>query len=134
MDLFDFMFPEQAEASHLRSISRHLRTQNISASGTRSRLEATNNSVESLREDVRFLNMVVMAIIKRLTENETMNMADISDILEQIDHLDGVQDDGLDINAMRAVLGAIKQSPSNQPENNDQEGLPQIQVDRYRRR
>ena len=134
MDLFDFMFPEQAEASHLRNISRHLRTQSIASSGTRSRIEETNNSVESLQEDVRFLNMVVMAIIKRLTENETMNMADISDILDQIDGLDGVQDGGLDINAMRAVLGAVKQAPSAQAEKNNQEGLPQIDVGRYRRR
>ncbi|HAY80713.1 MAG TPA: hypothetical protein DCY79_12975, partial [Planctomycetaceae bacterium] len=108
MDLFDFMFPEQAEASHLRSISRSLRTQTVAASGTRARIEQTQSSVEGLREDVHFLNMVVMAIIKRLTEKETMNMADISDILEQIDHLDGVQDGGLDINSMRAVLGAVK--------------------------
>ena len=134
MDLFDFMFPEQAEASHLRSISRSLRTQTVASSGTRARIEQTQSSVEGLREDVHFLNMVVMAIIKRLTEKETMNMADISDILEQIDHLDGVQDGGLDINSMRAVLGAVKTSAPADSGRGAEDELPRINVGRYRSR
>jgi hypothetical protein len=134
VDLFDFMFPEQAEASHLRSISRSLRTQTVAASGTRARIEQTQSSVEGLREDVHFLNMVVMAIIKRLTEKETMNMADISDILEQIDHLDGVQDGGLDINSMRAVLGAVKTSAPADSGRGAEDELPRINVGRYRSR
>ena len=89
--------------------------------------------MEDLRDDVRFLSMVIMAIVKRLSENETMNVADMSDILDQIDRLDGVVDGGLEPNVLRAMLGAVKASAPSARESAS-EGLPEINVGRYRRR
>ena len=94
MDMFDFFFPEQAEATHLRRISNRLSHSQISSRAAADTARRAADEVEDLRSDVAFLTLVMTAILKRLAENETMSLADVSDLLNEIDGLDGLPDGG----------------------------------------
>ncbi len=108
MDFFDFFFPEQAQATHLRNIAR---SSNLSTR-TSSRVSGQLSDLTELREDMKFLTLVVAAIIKRLSENETMNLSDLQDLLDEIDQLDGVVDGNLEPGVLRGILGILKEDES----------------------
>ncbi len=134
MDLFDFFFPEQAEAAHLRRISSNLSRGQHSTRAAADTARRAVDEVLDLRSDVAFLTLVITAILKRLAENETMSLADVSDLLNEIDALDGLPDGGLNPGVLRGMLGVLKESPPQEPESS----LEQIKIDtrpvRYRRR
>ena len=114
--MFDFFFPEQAQAMHLRRIAGR------SSFGRASRrlpdrlpagdAQQTTDQVSELRDDVNFLTLVLASILRRLSETETMSLADVSDLLGEIDGLDGVADGGLDPGVLRGLLGVVKQGLS----------------------
>lgn len=108
MDFFDFFFPEQAQATHLRNIAR---SSNLSTR-TSSRVSGQLSDLTELREDMKFLTLVVAAIIKRLSETETMNLSDLQDLLDEIDQLDGVVDGNLEPGVLRGILGILKEDES----------------------
>jgi hypothetical protein len=134
MDMFDFFFPEQAEAAHLRRISRNLSRSQYSAHAAADTARRIADDVADLRNDVAFLTLVLTAVLKRLTENETMSLADVSDLLREIDGLDGLPDGGLNPGVLRGMLGVLKESPPQEPE----PSLEEFKIDtgpiRYRRR
>ena len=108
MDFFDFFFPEQAQATHLRDLAR---SSNLSRR-TSSRVSGQLSDLTELREDMKFLTLVVAAIIKRLSETETMNLSDLQDLLDEIDQLDGVVDGNLEPGVLIGILGMLKEDES----------------------
>jgi hypothetical protein len=134
MDLFDFFFPEQAEAAHLRRISRNLSHSQYSTRAAADTARQAADDVADLRSDVAFLTLVITAILKRLAEKETMSLADVSDLLADIDGLDGLSDGGLNPGVLRGMLGVLKEGAPQEAES----GPEQFKVDtgpiRYRRR
>jgi hypothetical protein len=134
VDLFDFFFPEQAEAAHLRRISSNLsRSQSSTRAAADTARRAADDVVE-LRSDVAFLALVLAAILKRLAENETMSLADVSDLLDEIDGLDGLPDGGLNPGVLRGMLGVLKESPPREPESSPEQFKIDTGPTRYRRR
>jgi hypothetical protein len=107
MDLFDFFFPAQAQARHLREIAE---TQQRESSR---RPEATRhaNELSALRDDVKFLTLVLTTILKRLAQTDTMNLDDVRVLLDEIDELDGFPDGGLEPSVLRKLLGVLKKDP-----------------------
>ncbi len=130
MDFFDFFFPEQAQAAHLRKIAHQRRA----LSSTPQPTLPSSQETTDLRADVKFLTLVVTAILKRLAETETMSLDDVRDLLDEIDGLDGLGDGGLDPGVLRGLLGVLKQTSSD----DDNEELPNIEelprVKTHRRR
>ena len=137
MDMLDFFFPEQAQASHLRNISRTM-TSSAAASSSASAFARRNESgLDELRSDVQFLTLVIAAILKRLAEQETMSLGDVSDLLGEIDGLDGFSDGGLQPDVLRGILGAIRQEPVRSPGDRAEINLADINIvttPRYRNR
>jgi hypothetical protein len=125
MDLFDFFFPEQAQAQHLRTIAHR-----VAAPSSAPR---QSDEAAALRADVKFLTLVLCVILKRLTETKTMSLADLKDLVDEVDALDGARDGGLEPGVLRGLLGVLKQDvPAAEP------GGPKIEIktspyDRYRR-
>ena len=103
MDLYDFFFPEQAQATHLRKIARHLSPRALEF--PMSSPEPSSDS--SLRQDLNFLTLVLTAILKRLDETKTLSVGDVRDLLNEVDSMDGVTDTGLPPNMLRGLLGAV---------------------------
>lgn len=128
MDLFDFFFPEQAQATHLRAIARKgsLTSQRIVRSDESSEIEA-------LQEDVNFLTLVIAALLRRFAETETASLADVQDLLDEIDALDGVADGGLDPRVLRGLLGVLKESKNQQTDRGGDE-FKIVTTPRFRKR
>ena len=99
MDLFDFFFPEQAQASHLRKIANNRRQTKPVNAGT--------DKIDSLQRDVNFLALVLTSVLKRLDETKTLSLGDVQDILNDVDTMDGIADNGLDPKMLRGLLGAL---------------------------
>ncbi|MDP6719790.1 MAG: hypothetical protein QGF59_14105 [Pirellulaceae bacterium] len=132
MDMFDFFFPEQAEAAHLRQISRTLASSRRTSGTAAATARRNESELDDLRTDVRFLSLVIAAILKRLAEQETMSLGDVSDLLSDIDGLDGLPDGGLEPGVLRGILGVIKQEPTQPQEESDAINI--VTTPRYRRR
>jgi hypothetical protein len=128
VDLFDFFFPEQAQATHLRAIARKgsLTSQRIVRSDESSEIEA-------LQEDVNFLTLVIAALLRRFAETETASLADVQDLLDEIDALDGVADGGLDPRVLRGLLGVLKESNDQQADRGGDE-FKIVTTPRFRKR
>jgi len=137
MDMLDYFFPEQSQAAHLRKISRSMASSASSSSSAAAYAQRNAGELSDLRSDVRFLTLVIAAILKRLAEQETMSLGDVSDLLGEIDGLDGVADSGLQPDILRGILGAIRQEPVRQQDAPEEINLAEINIvttPRYRNR
>jgi hypothetical protein len=134
MDLFDFFFPEQAEAAHLRRISSNLSRSQHSTRAAANTAQRAADDVAELRSDVAFLTLVLAAILKRLAENETMSLADVSDLLKEMDGLDGVPDGGLNPGVLRGMLGVLRETTVQEPDADSDGFNIDTRPTRYRRR
>ena len=127
MDLFDFFFPDQAQAHHLRRIASR-REKPVS---TRSQIQPSAE-IQSLREDVNFLVLVIAAILKRSNETEDASLGDVQDIIDEIDALDGVADGGLDPKVLRGLLGVLKAVDDEEVDSENEFNI--VTTPRYRKR
>lgn len=105
MDLFDFFYPEQAQAAHLRKIAAAQRMALSSSSST----SRQGNEIAALKSDVHFLTLVLATLLKRLAETQTMSLADVRDLLDEVDGMDGMANGGLEPGVLRGLLGLLKQ-------------------------
>ena len=124
LDLFDFFFPEQAQASHLRKIANNRRQTKPVNAGT--------DKIDSLQRDVNFLALVLTSVLKRLDETKTLSLGDVQDILNDVDIMDGIADNGLDPKMLRGLLGALDPETSENSSNENDEFKIET-TPRYRR-
>lgn len=98
MSLFDFFFPEQAQASHLRKLTEQNR-----ASRTRSHRTSTElkSRVDALEDDLGYVTLILGSILDALDKNGVVTRADLKVTLDGLDAIDGVKDGKLDINVLR---------------------------------
>jgi hypothetical protein len=101
MSLFDFFFPEQAQASHLRRMAdQGYRSRRESARARResSRLESR---VDELEDDLGYVTLVLGGLLQALDEKGTLARKDVRAAISELDSLDGVPDGKLDINILK---------------------------------
>jgi hypothetical protein len=96
MSLYDFFFPDAAQAEHLRKIAGEAEQANrIRAHGAVS-LEQQNQQlyekVARLERDVGALALVVASILKRLDEKGQVTRDEVKDTIQKLDLLDKVRD------------------------------------------
>jgi len=124
MDLFDFFFPEESQATSLRRIADKFTLPQKSDDGSA--------QIKSLRGDVNFLTLVLTSILKRLDETQILSLGDVQDILGDADTMDGVADNGLDPRLLRGLLGALDPEVANNlPDDRDEFKI--VTTPRYRR-
>ena len=128
MDMYDFFFPEQAQASHLRRIAR---AQSSAARAPNRSLRLEEEFAE-LRSDVQFLTLVIATMLKRMNETQTMSLDDVQDLIDEIDGLDGVPDGGLAPGVLRGLLGVLRQDPPADAASNEFQAIAD-RHQRYRR-
>ncbi|MBM80779.1 MAG: hypothetical protein CMJ78_09315 [Planctomycetaceae bacterium] len=117
MDLIDFFYPQQAQAHHLRRMANAAHfAPRAQASFSASQAQET----AELKEEVRFLSMILAVILKRLAETKTMSLADVQDLVDEVDGLDGVANGGLEPNVLRGLLGVLKSSGQQEAEADQQ--------------
>lgn len=98
MSLFDWFFPEQAQASHLRRLADQQRR------GDRARRSSSKRSdrrLDELEGDLGFVALLLGALLQQLDEKGVLTRADVRSTIEELDGIDGAKDGSLDINVLR---------------------------------
>jgi hypothetical protein len=115
MGLFEFFFPEIAEATHLRRISKQMASDSYSRIRseqiTRDNAEQAVNAMQELREENGLLTMLVMGIMRKLCEHTSATIDEIKGLLFELDAADGKVDGKLDMAEVRRVFGIPDPSP-----------------------
>ncbi|MFO0940372.1 MAG: hypothetical protein U0930_06345 [Pirellulales bacterium] len=109
MSLYDFFFPEEAQASHLRRIAdgQH-RAQRIGELASRRSYESelritdVEERVLKLERDLGFVALMLGSIVSELNTKGVVTRKELSDIIEKLDARDGFPDESLDIDRLRA--------------------------------
>lgn len=103
MSFFDFFFPEQAQASHLRRLADQQQTHSHQDAMRRfsdererrhetSRSEALEQRVERLERDLGQAGLVIEALLQLLQATGTVKREDVASLAVAIDAADGVTD------------------------------------------
>ncbi len=96
MNLFDYLFPDVAQASHLRRIADEAETANIRSrihqAGNHRQQRYNNRRIEELEVDVAQLTLVVEALIGKLVEGGNTTREELAARIAEIDLRDGVAD------------------------------------------
>ena len=96
MSLFDFFFPEEAQASHLRRLAdsaslAQTQARIAQAQSNRASLSAVGRVKEG-EEDVAQLTIVVEALLELFSEQGAVTRSDLAKKVAEIDARDGVID------------------------------------------
>ena len=101
MSLYDFFFPEQAAASHLRRMAnqqaRQARMNRIERQG-HSNIE---ERVTELESDLGMVTLVLAALLEAANDNGSVSREDIKRIVDELDVLDGFKDGKLNAGFLR---------------------------------
>jgi len=96
MSLFDFFFPEQAQAAHLRRLADGTATNRIQARAARARQARSKNTseqrIKELEDEVAELTIVVEALVEILDDTNSPRRVDLARKVAEIDARDGVRD------------------------------------------
>ncbi len=96
MSLYEFFFPQQAAAQHLRSIVHHNQFSNavnrVNQARAIRRGQVTKERVEELEDEVAQLTIVLEALMEVLGENKTITIEKVAQKIADIDAMDGVID------------------------------------------
>ena len=101
MNIFDFLFPEEAQASHLRGILKHQqleasRNRQTRAGGTLEdafrRIDELENQVGKLVSANEESTIVTRALVELIIESSDYTSEDLKNLIEDIDTRDGVID------------------------------------------
>ena len=99
MSLFDFFFPDQAQASHLRSLVKlnqvrayRDRKEQSRSEKTKTRLDELEKQVDELVEELAESNLVTQALVKMITHDDPEEREHFKNLIAEIDASDGVTD------------------------------------------
>ncbi len=107
MSFFDFFFPEQAQASHLRSIADRSRLEQrrsrSTAASSASNTAALTKRVEDLESDLGFVSLLLGSVMAQLDERGHISRDDLKELIKEVDGADGVEDGRLDVGVLRGL-------------------------------
>ncbi len=92
MSLYDFFFPEQASASHLRRMAnqqdRQVRMNRIQEQSQYN----IEERVTELESDLGMVTLVLASLLEAANNNGAVSREDIKKIIDELDVLDGFKD------------------------------------------
>lgn len=100
MSLFDFFFPEQAQATHLRSLANAQRTSSRRSRRTES---ATDRRIDALEDDLGYVALVLGSLLQQIDDKGVVNRDDVKATIKELDGVDGVTDGKLDVSVLRGM-------------------------------
>ena len=100
MDFFDFFMPQQAQASHLRALSRSQMRTNASSRASRGE---HRQRLEELESDVGTLALILGSLMRKMDEKGVLSRADMKSAIEELDDVDGDSDGKLDMGVLRGM-------------------------------
>lgn len=103
MSFFDFFFPEQAQASHLRSIANRSRLQSRRTRSNTSNSSSLNKRIGDLEADLGFVSLLLGSLMAQLDESGHISREGLRDLIKEVDGADGKEDGRLDIGVLRGL-------------------------------
>ena len=108
MSLFDFFFPEQAQAAHLRALvdanrQQARRARSAAAAANRNQSDVAKE-LETLRGDVGYLTLLLASLAHRLDQKGVVTRADLRAACEELDAFDSLKDGKLDVQVIKDAL------------------------------
>ncbi len=100
MSLFDFFFPEQAQASYLRTLAKSEQQRSRAAARKK---PALDRRMDELEGDVGYLALVLGALLQKVDEKGVITRDEVRDTVMELDGLDGVKDGRLDVDILRGM-------------------------------
>ncbi|MBI1381932.1 MAG: hypothetical protein GC161_12685 [Planctomycetaceae bacterium] len=100
MSLFDFFFPEQAQASYLRTLAN---SEQQRARGAARKEPALDRRIAALEGDVGYLALVLGALLQKVDEKGVITRDEVRDTVMELDGIDGVKDGRLDVDILRGM-------------------------------
>ena len=111
MSLFDFFFPQQAQAGHLRRLAERQERQARVARIRSQKLEAQEQTqealaarVDQLEHDLGFVCLVLAGLLEELEDQGGVTRDRIQSAIQVLDSKDGLTDGRLDVNLLRGKL------------------------------
>ena len=103
MSFFDFFFPEQAQASHLRKLTEQNQGRRHVAPRNNIAVSQLEERISDLEHDLGFAALVLASVMAKLDEKGTLSRDDVKAAMKDIDGLDGVADGRLGINVLKGM-------------------------------
>jgi predicted flap endonuclease-1-like 5' DNA nuclease len=103
VSLYDFFFPEQAQATHLRRLSEQTRRVGRGQAAQDRALDKLEDRIGALEDDLGFVSLVLGSVIAKLDEKGVLTRQDLAAAMREVDGVDGVADGKFDIRALRAM-------------------------------
>lgn len=101
MSLYDFFFPDQAAASHLRRMAnkqeREARLDRIRDQGQAN----IEYRVDELENDLGIVSLVLASLLEAANDNGSISRDQIKQIIDELDVLDGFKDGRLNAAFLR---------------------------------
>lgn len=96
MSFFDYLFPEQAQASHMRNIANSMSLSRTQGRITQARVERkamTNEKrVSELEDEVARMTIIMEGLLELFDEKELVSRVDLARKIGEIDARDGTID------------------------------------------
>jgi hypothetical protein len=106
MSLYDFFFPDEAQAQHLRKMAIQSEYANRLREHESGLLQQSNQQlggrVARLERDVGALALVVASILKRLDEKGHVTRDEVKETIQKLDLLDSVRDGKISVEDLGA--------------------------------
>lgn len=103
MSLFEFFFPEQAQAAQLRRLADQQRSSRLADRTTRSDVAQLEKRIADLEQDLGFTALLLGGLLDELDRKETVSRSDLAAAMQKLDSIDGVADGRLDIRILRGM-------------------------------
>ncbi|MEL7499996.1 MAG: hypothetical protein AAFN77_20500 [Planctomycetota bacterium] len=101
MSLFDFFFPQQATASHLRDLKNQQARQARIDRFRENAQENLEQRVEQLERDMGELALVLASLIEVANENDSISREELKQQVDDLDIADGFRDGQLHVRYLR---------------------------------
>lgn len=96
MSFFDFFFPDQAQAAHMRRLADSTSLANTQARIARARINHNQSSsdkrIDELESEVGQLTIIIEALLESISDKGILSREDIARKIGEIDSRDGVID------------------------------------------
>ena len=108
MSLFEFFFPEQAQASHLRRLADQQDTLQKDESAVQETIETNSfriheleQRVTDLERDLGFVSLLLAGFLKTIENKDYITRAEVCAVMEQLDVLDMFRDGRMSVDALK---------------------------------
>ncbi len=108
MALFEFFYPEQAQAGYMREMASSMRTSTRRAGHSRKRVSDVEKRVAELEDDLDFLSLITLTLFSTLHEKGLVDRNSLLKKIDDIDMFDGRKDGKVEPEVFRKAFGFAK--------------------------